>query len=197
MQSERRHLIRWSLLAGALVALTASCHELPRQPGNSVVVMEQGRLAEVNPADVAVAPVQIAPGLDAPGERLRKAIARGLPSRQYTPLSIDFVDSRVIEASYSYGSLGEEAVCQVTVYGWDERYWSTGQSIAVDLELTLIDPARPEGPALWSGRLTKTIDVSDLARSTVEEHLYQRALERAAEELLTALPERDTRPGHR
>lgn len=195
MRFERRHPMRWSLLAGALLAI--SCHELPRQPGNSVVVMEQGSLAEVNPADVAVAPVQVAPGVEAPVARLREAIARGLPARQYTPLSIDFVDSRVIEASYSYGALGEEAVCQVTVYGWDERYWDTGHSIEVDLELTLVDPARPEGPALWSGRLTRAIDVTDLTRSTVEGQLYQRAIERTAEELLFALPERDTRPGRR
>ena len=103
----------------------------------------------------------------------------------------------MIEASYSYGALGEEAVCQVTVYGWDERYWGNARAIDADLELTLVDPAQPDGPALWSGRLTKAIDVSDLARSTVEGHLYQRAIERAAEELLSALPERDTSPGRR
>lgn len=193
MQHQGRHPWRWTLLAGALIALTSGCRDLPHTAGTGVVVIEQGRLAEVNPADVAVAPLLVAPGVEAPTERLRVAIARGLPSRQYTPLSLDFVDSRVLEAAYSYGALGEEAVCQVTVHGWDERFWDSGQSIEVDLELSMFDPRQPDGPALWSGRLTRTIDVTHLVRSTVEEQLYQRALEMVARELLAALPERVTK----
>jgi hypothetical protein len=193
MQHEGRRRARWTLMAGALVALTTACRDLPHTPGSGVVVIEQGRLAEVNPADVAVAPLHLGPGIRAPTERLRSAIARGLPSRQYTPLALDFVDSRVLEASYSYGALGEEAVCQVTVHRWDERFWDTGQAIEVDIEMSMFDPGQPEGPALWTGRLTRTIDVTDMVRSTVEEQLYQRALERIAKELLAALPERDTR----
>jgi len=193
MQHDGRRRARWTLLAGVLMALTTACRDLPHTAGSEVVVIEQGRLAEVNPADVAVAPLVLAPGVEAPAERLRGAIARGMPSRQYTPLALDFVDSRVLEASYSYGALGEEAVCLVTVHGWDERFWATGQAIEVDLELSMFDPSQPEGPALWSGRLTRTIDVTDMVRSTVEEQLYQRAIERVAKELLAALPARDTR----
>lgn len=193
MQDLARHPRFWTPAACVLVALTAACRELPRTPGAGVVVLERGRLSEVNPADVAVAPLELAPGVEAPAGRLRMAIARGLPSRQYTPLSLDFVDSRVLEASYSYGALGEEAVCQVTIHGWDERYWGTGHSIKIDMELGMFDPGQPDGPALWSGRLTRTIDVTDLMHSTVPEHLYQKAIERAARELLAALPERDTR----
>ena len=149
MQDRLRHPRFWTPVACALVALTAACRELPRTPGAGVVVLERGRLADVNPADVAVAPLELAPGVEAPASRLRMAIARGLPSRQYTPLSLDFVDSRVLEASYSYGALGEEAVCQVTVHGWDERYWDTGHSIEIDIELCMLDPGQPDGPALW------------------------------------------------
>lgn len=181
----------------AVVALTLGCHELPENPGEGVVVLELGALQQVNPSDVAVAPLAVMPGIDAPIGRLRQAIAAGLPARQYTPLSLDFVDSRVIEASYNFGALGEEAVCQVTVHGWNETRWDTGHAIDVDLEMAMIDPRAPEGPALWSGRLTKTIDMTKHRHEVVTPVLYERAVTRAATELLAALPERKTAPGGR
>ena len=192
MDCKRRHPLRWSLIAAALTVIGSSCHELPKQPGRGVVVLQEGRLAELNPADVAVAPIEVVAGVKAPLDRLRVAIAEGLPARQYTPLSLDFIDSRVVEATYSYGAGGEEAVCQVTVYAWDERYWDTGNSIEVDIELSLIDPSAPDGPTLWTGRLTRRIDVTEYQNTEIEAKLYEVAIEQVAHELLSALPSRGT-----
>lgn len=195
MDRDARHLARRLSLACALLCFGAGCRELPRQPGRDVVVQQAGDLNERNPADIAVLPVEVAPGLDVPEELLREKIAAGLPARQYTPIALDFVDSRVTEAAYSYGSAREDAACLVTVHGWDERFWEAGDAIDVDVELTMVDPERPSGPPLWSGRLTRTIDVTRLRNQELEARLYERAVEEVAKDLLAALPERETPVG--
>ncbi len=196
MQRDRRQSLAHSSLSalgvGLLLLAGSACRELPRTPGRGVVVLTEGNLAQLKPADVAVAPVEVRPGVKAPADLLRRAIAQGLPRRHYSPIALDYVDSRLTDAAYSPGAVGEEAVCQVTVSGWNERYWDTGHAIEVDVELTMIDPENPDGQPLWSGRLTRKIDVADLVDSTVEASLYEAAVNRVARELLAALPERDT-----
>jgi hypothetical protein len=184
-------------VALGLLLVTSACRDLPRQVGRNVRVIEEGRLTELNPGDVAVVPVVLEEGVHMPADRLRTFIARGLPGRAYSALSNEYVDSRVMEASYRPGTAGEDAVCQVTVYRWDETYWDTGQYIDYDIELRMIDPARPQDPSLWAGRLTDRVDVTEFNNTVIEAKLYDKALEMVAGELLAALPARQARPGRR
>lgn len=182
------------ILLLSCAALGTGCRDLPRQEGRNVRVIEEGRLTEVNPGDVAVVPILLEDGVQMPSERLRAFIAKGLPARAYAALSLEYVDSRVMEATYRPGTVGADAVCQITVFRWDETYWDTGQYIDFDIELRMIDPASP-GTPLWAGRLTDRVDVTEYNNSVIEAKLYDKALELVAEELLAALPARQTRPG--
>lgn len=185
------------LPAACLVLLMGSaCQELPTIPGEDVQVLQVGALESLNPGDVVVAPVQFAiDGLDVPELQMRKAISEALASRRYSPLDLAFVDSRLVEASHTYGSLGEEVVCQLVVHGWSERHWSTGRAIEVDVELRMIDPGDPGGPVLWAGRLDTRIDVTSEQGHMSPPALYRLAIARMADELVAPMPRRNTRPG--
>ena len=174
----------------------AGCQDLPTIPGDDVQVLQVGALESLNPGDVVVAPIQIAnDGLKVPELQLRKAISAALASRRYSPLDLAFVDSRLVEANHAFGSLGEEAVCQIIVHGWSERLWSTGRALEVDIELRMIDPDNPDGPVLWAGRLPTRIDVTEEAGHVSPQALYRLAISRMADELVAPMPRRDTRPG--
>lgn len=189
---------RTAVLAAAslLLGLLAACQELPRHPGDKVQILEQGGLTALNPADIAVAPVEFAAeGIDAPERMLREVVAEALVKRRYSPLALDFVDSRVIDASYRYGTVGEEAVCQIVVHEWDERLWSTGRVLRVDVELRMIDPRDPTGRALWSARYPGQIDATPQESHITESAMYRWAVAEVAAELAGALPARRAEPG--
>ncbi len=183
-------------LALTLALAGMACQQLPRQVGKEVQVLEVGALAERNPADVAVLPIEIAArGVGVDGVRMRRAFQRGLVKRRYSPLAIDFIDSRTVNASYVYGTLGEEAVCQIVVHGWDDTLWETHRVIDLDVALRMVDPARPDGPSLWAGRLAARIDVNRHANVMGEMALRDEVLEELASELLAAMPARRTEAG--
>ncbi len=184
------------LLPCLVVLVGSACQELPTIPGDDVQVLQVGNLERLNPGDVVVAPVQFAiEGLDVPELQMRKAISEALASRRYSPLDLAFVDSRLVEASHTYGSLGEEAVCQLIVHQWSERLWTTGRALEIDVELRMIDPRTPEGPVLWAGRLDTRIDVTGEEGHMSPPQLYRLALARMADELVAPMPRRITRPG--
>lgn len=180
-----------------LVLLVGSaCQDLPTIRGDDVQVLQVGALESLNPGDVVVAPVQITvDGTRVPEFQLRTAISEALASRRYSPLDLAFVDSRLVEASHAFGSLGEEAVCQIIVHKWSERLWSTGRALEVDVELRMIDPSSPDGPVLWAGRLPTRIDVTGEEEHMSPQALYRFAIAKLADELVAAMPRRMTRPG--
>lgn len=188
-----------SALSSLLLLLAVgavSCQELPKQRGRQVAVLVEGDLERLNPADVVVAPLELAEeGMVVPQLTLRRAIQEALVRRHYSPLGLDFVDSRVIEANYTMGSLGEEAVCLLVVHDWDERYWETGRILEVDLEMRLLDPALGSGPPLWAARFEGRVDVTGEQGRMTEPALYRYAVDEVARELASRLPVRQTVPG--
>jgi len=161
-----------------------------------VQILEQGSLEALNPADVAVAPLEIVPeGLRVPSDLLREVVCEALVKRRYSPLALDFVDSRVVDASYRPGSLGEDAVCQVVVHAWNEAKWETGRVIEADLELRLVDPRDPGGRPLWAARYPGSVDATSMENHVTEPVLYRWALSELVAELAGALPPRSTLPG--
>ncbi len=185
-------------LLGVLLVSLAACATLPDQPGRQVEVQSVSGLEARNPADIAVAPLVIPDGVLAspPQKAVRTAFCRALVKRRYTPLAIDFVDARVVEAAYSPGSAREDAVLEIIVHSWDRSLWEVRTAILVDLEARLIDAEHPTAEPLWSGRMTQRFDfASERNRIVTEGALLQEACNQIAEEFLAALPVRDTSAG--
>lgn len=186
-------------LAPCLAALcAAACQQLPEPKGRDVRVLEVGRLEQVNPNDIVVAPLQIASeeALSLPEQKIRAAFVSALVRRRYAPLALEYVDGGVVEASYRTGLLDEDAVCQIVVHNFDDDLWTVRRALVVDLELRMIDPADPIGEPLWAGRLEGRFDFVDEAiQYTTDTAQYQASLEHIAQELLAAMPARRTEPG--
>ncbi|MCP3917320.1 MAG: hypothetical protein GY711_17375 [bacterium] len=183
-------------LSIVIAIVGSSCQELPHQTGTRVQVLEHGRIEELNPNDIAVPPIILSQeGLRVP-EELRAAFQRGLVKRRYTPLSLEYVDSSVIEASYDPGRLQEDAVCQVTVHDWDSTLWDARTALFVDIEMRMIDPEAPDGPALFAARLPGRFDFGgDSHRYANDNARLRAACDHLVEEILSAMPARRTGPG--
>lgn len=182
----------------ALVFLTQACQQLPEPRGRDVRVMEVGRLEQLNPNDIVVAPLQMASedGLSVPEMGLRQAFVRALIRRRYAPLSLEYVDSGVVEASYRTGILDEDAVCEIIIHDWNDGMWEGRRAITGDLEVRIVDPADPLGPVLWSARLARRFDFAgDDVEHISPEVQYDLALAHIAQEILAVMPARRAEPG--
>jgi len=129
-----------------------------------------------------------------PTSNLRAALQTGLVQRRYSPLNLDLVDTKVVNAAYRPGSLDEQAVLQLTVERWDTSLWTVRQSITATLDARFLSPT---GTVLWSGRLEDTrFDFADVKdQFTTETALIRHACNKVTTELLAALPPREPRPG--
>jgi hypothetical protein len=194
-----------ALAVTTLVTLSACAlpERVPQRRGTEVAVLEGTGLSELNPSDVAVAPViiymleanqQLRDAVPVLG--LRQAMQRALVRRRYSPLALDFVDSRVVDASYTAGSVGEQAMCEVIVHAWSERYWKTDRVLDVDVEVRMLDPmAEAESLPLWAGRMKGEVEVNSITNYRAEARLREDILDEIALELLARMPARDTSPG--
>ncbi len=188
----------YASLIAALAIAASSCQELPRQTGTRVQILERGRIESVNPNDIAVVPLVLADeNLRVPTE-LRAAFQRGLIKRRYTPLSLEYVDSSVIEATYDPGRLQEDAICEVTVHHWDSTLWDARTALFVDLEMRMIDPEDPDGPPLFAARLPGRFDFGgESHRYATDNARLSAACDHLVEEMLSVMPPRHTGPGTR
>ncbi len=183
------------MLGGALlfgVQFLGACQELPKVPGRHVSELYRGSLESVQPADVVVAPIadKSADGR-APTDSLRQAFQSGLIKRRYSPLALEYVDRRVVEAAYTPGSLREDAVLQVTVREWDMNRWDTHGEISVVMEAWMIGP---DGAELWGGKLTRKIDLSsEREHYPTTREAFERGSVILASELLEVMPARNPR----
>ncbi len=189
--SARHHL---SLLS--LVCLAAACNRMPVHHGVDVESPKSSSLEQRSPIDVAVAPITDNSGNTAlPRAELRTAFQGALVKRRYSPLALEMVDKKVVNASYRPGSLEEQAVFSLTVERWDTHLWDTRNVIEVTLLARMLDPNNPAGE-LWSGRLEKRFDFTDVhERFTTTAALTRYACETVAAELLAAMPVREPKPG--
>lgn len=192
-------------VAVVLLGGGAACQTQPRLIGRDVEVLNQGRIAALNPADVAVAPVLAAETVvDAPLGRIRRAAQNGLVLRRYSPLANSIVDDAIgegteapgigtVEASYLPGDLGEDAVLEVVVERWNDANWGIRGALDVALQARMIDAKDPLGPSLWEARIDKTFQFGRERRRTAGGAIQiQNACDSIMAELFSKLPARDT-----
>ncbi len=201
--------IRTLTVVAVLVGGGAACQTTPSLKGSGVETTSIGDLAAVNPVDIAVLPVESAPGVvGAPLAMIRAASAKALVRRKYSPLAMEVVDEKiamavpqvgqdggVMEASYSPGALGEDALLEVTVERWEMPDWMALRSIDAALIARLIDPRDPTGPVLWEARLDRQFRFSlegGTASSTSRD--LTRACDDVLRTLISTLPGRTLEP---
>jgi len=182
------------VLAGALVS--SACNELPRRRGESVQAVSSGKLDEKNPVDIVVAPVENATGSKSvPLAALREAFQDGLLRRHYSPLALDYVDRKVVDATYQPGALQEEAVLQVKVETWDTSLLDSRGALKVKVHARLIDAESQGAVQLWSGFIDHRFDLDGAReRFSTRQALLEYASEQIASEVLAALPARSAGP---
>jgi len=183
------------LALAAVSAVTAcqSTNKPPRGADNDSLVA--GRLTEVNPLEVVVLPIANATsGKTVPLDVMRTEFVEGLVNRRYTPLAVDYVDDRAVEASYRPGQMNEQAVLRVVVTGWDDALLSTHGRVTVQADIHLLDadPASA-GEALWGGTLSRDIQVGMERKTSTRKAVAEIAAREFAQEALAALPPRDPR----
>jgi len=176
------------------LALLASCHSLPETPGDGSEILVEGRLAERNPADVAVLKIVDQTGQpNVPLGVIRHAFYVGLVDRRYSPIALEYVDSRVVDASYRPGALHEDAALKIYLTEWDTTDWETHRRMAIEADIFLLD-ARPidANQELWGWRVREEVSVAkEEARYALDSELMELAIERFTEEALGGLPLRD------
>lgn len=191
-----------SILVGSLAIVGAativSCNDLPRRRGQSVETASTEKLEQKIPVDIVVAPIENVTGRkDVPLASLREAFERGLVRRRYTPLATEYVDRRVVNSSYTPGSLQEEAVFQVTVETWDASLLDARGALIVKAHARLLDAREPTNGPLWSGAIDHRFQLeADREKFSTQQALLQHASELIAEEILAALPARSAGPAN-
>jgi hypothetical protein len=181
----------------SLVCFATACNHLPERRGKDVASNPGSTLEQKSPIEVAVAPITDGSGNTAlPRAELRRAFQAALVKRRYTPIALDLVDSKVVNAAYHPGALEEQAVLMLDVQRWDTHLWDTRNVIEVTIRARMVDPANPAGE-LWSGVLEKRFDFDNVQdQFTTESALMHHACETIAGELLEAMPARQPTPGH-
>ncbi len=200
------------VLAAVISALTlTACQTTPRLAGRDTQVLAQGRLAALNPADIAVAPVILASAdITAPVDHIRRGAQYGLATRLYSPLSADIVDQSIgggigdgpavftpstVNASYVPGDLAEDAVLEIFVERWDATNWDIRRSVDVAIEVRMIDPRDPSGPELWAARIDRKFDFTGAIETRIAgSKATQNACNKIFRELMAKLPVRDIEP---
>ena len=199
------------VLAAVISALTlTACQTTPRLAGRDTQVLTQGRLAALNPTDVAVAPVVLASmEVTAPVLHIRRAAQNALAKRLYSPLSSEIVDQSLgggheevpvftpstVNASYVPGELGEDAVLEIFVERWDASNWDIRRSVDVAVEVRMLDPRDPAAAELWAARIDRKFDFTgDSATRLGGGKALQNACDKIFRELMAKLPARDPEP---
>lgn len=179
-----------------LAVLVSACASPIRPRGIDSEGLVVGRLKSVNPLEVVVPRIENKSGkTNLPLAELRDDFQKGLVALRYSPLSLDFVDRNVkaTEASYSPGTLGEQATLKVVLTNWDNSRWSSHATLVVDADVYLLDANDPDpSHALWGGHTTRTVDLSRQRQQFIsDDAMLRRAVELTVDGILAALPSRD------
>jgi hypothetical protein len=182
-----------ALAAALAVSACQSTNKPPRGSDNETLVA--GRLAQVNPLEVVVLPIENATGgAEVPVDVMRTEFVAGLVTRRYTPLAVDYVDERAVEASYQPGAMNEQAVLRVVVTMWDDALLSSHGRVTVQADVHLLDAgAAATGEALWGGTLQREIQVGAERKTGNRKSLAEIAAREFAQDVLASLPPRDPR----
>ena len=125
----------------ALPFVLLACKSEPAAPVVRTEFLDEGTLAQVQPADVAVAPVRNQSGsTTVPVGALRRTLYEGLVTRLYSPVDLGYVDARLAEASADPEALGADAVMYVVVTGWDTSLLDSAAAIMASASVTIVEP---------------------------------------------------------
>jgi hypothetical protein len=165
-----------------------------------------GALELLQPADVFVVPVSDqSAAFAAPLASLRAALYEGLADRLYSPLDLEWADTRLSELSTETqesglvgigeagAALAADAMLEVRLLYWDEGALESDGRVGARLEARLVDPNRVEEP-LWGYRIGRVVELGAAAsKRATRDVLVERVAGELARELLALLPARDAR----
>jgi hypothetical protein len=198
MSSIARMRLYTFLGSACLGVVSTSCNQLPPERGEHVQTVASEKLESKNPIEVVVAPVANATGDDTVPivPAARSLPGRSSVRRRYSPLALEYVDKKVVDATYTPGSLQESAVLQVEIQGWVTRRSSRrarrSRSRRARASSDAEDPSRAE---LWSGFIDHRFDFeADHDKYPAREAFQHYVCGRIADELLAALPAREAGP---
>ena len=172
--STLRFLLGLALAAGACVA------PRPQDPVDSTGFLPASGLDDLQPADIAVAPVDVVllEGGDAPHEAVREALYDGLIDRLYSPLPLVWVD----------GGGERDATLVVRILQWDRSKLSYDGTITARAEARLT----ADGRSLWAVELTRRLNRATSGEAREDVALAElSSAQNLAREILALLPERD------
>jgi len=173
----------------------AACNDIPKNRGSAVKSTDARSVQEQSPIEVAVAPVVNASGSNVPMSDLRSSFQKELVVRRYSPLALEYVDRKVVDAAYTPGASQESATLMITVERWDTSLWTSHGAITARMTASLLD-ARNGGAVLWSATTDQRYDfLQQNEKLTTEGARIRLACDSVAADLLARLPARTARPG--
>lgn len=194
VRSTRLSTLFLPLALSVSVLGVSSCGTTPAPRGVGVESRPSGDLSAKSPLEIAVVPVVNEAGKDVPTAKLRSSFQHALVQRRYSPLSLDFVDKHVTDASYNPGASDEQAVLEIKVERWDASLWDTRHVISARIQVNMIDAA--SGSNLWTGKVDQRFEFGpEVERLPTEAARNDAICERLASDILENLPVRNPRPG--
>jgi len=187
----------------ALVLLTSltgsACNSTARRTDGAPEVRGAlDRLAELQPVDVAVAPVRDQTGAQrVPLELFRTAFIQTLIERRYTPLAPSYVDANWVESSFK-GTPPPDGLLVVAVTAWDPSHlYSTGK-VTATADVVLFEGGDTTGKVLWQCTFADVVDMGDGRGNppAAGQDLVPKAVRQFAQRALEALPMRDPVAAH-
>jgi hypothetical protein len=157
------------------------------------------RLRELQPVDIAVAPVRDQTNAQrVPLDVFREAFVAALIERRYSPLAPGYVDANWVEAAFK-GTPAPDALLVVAVTAWDPTHlYSTGQ-VSARADLVLFEGGDTTGKVLWQLELDEVVDMGDGRGRppAAGRDLIPLAVRKLAQRGFLALPMRDPVAAHR
>ncbi|MDZ4773567.1 MAG: DUF4136 domain-containing protein [Planctomycetota bacterium] len=180
-----------TLLLAASLALP-SCKTGPSPVGIGTRGEGATKIMERAPIDIAVLPVVNNTGKNVPASVLRASFQQGLVERRYSPLSLEYVDRNITEASYNPGASQEQAVCTIEIARWDTSLWETHNALQVNLVVRIVDAT--SGQELWKGSVDQRFDLgTQIENLPTETQRIQKTCDILSTEVLQKLPPRVAR----
>jgi hypothetical protein len=185
-------------LVPLLLLLSTACTTSGRGPKEAEVRGEVERLGELQPVDVAVAPVRDQTNAQrVPLEVFRSAFVESLIERRYSPLAPSYVDANWVEASFK-GTPPPDALLVVAVTSWDPTHLLSTGKVYATADVVLFEGADTTGRVLWQRTVAEAVEMGD-GRGTPPppgRDLVPEAVRRFARSALEKLPLRDPVAAH-
>ncbi|NOT29237.1 MAG: hypothetical protein HOP15_02180 [Planctomycetes bacterium] len=181
------------ILAAALLFSALACHSPARDADKAPVRGALERLSELQPVDVAVAPVRDQTNSQrVPLEVFRTAFVESLIERRYSPLAPSYIDANWVEASFK-GTPAPDCLLVVAVMNWDPTHlYSTGK-VAITADIVLFEGGDTTGKVLWQRTLAEEVEMGDGRGKppAAGTDLVPKAVRLFTQKALQALPMRD------